>query len=102
MAQVDQKHAGARLVPLHEALLITCKNNCWHGVGGVRGGADSSYTCLAAWFLILSVLVVSQARVRQVDPSATAEVERELARLAARRKAAEAKQRRDLSSFLDR
>lgn len=45
---------------------------------------------------------MAQARVRQVDPSATAEVERELARLAARRKVAEAKQRRDLSSFLNR
>jgi hypothetical protein len=44
----------------------------------------------------------AQARARQVDPSTAAEVEHKLGRMAARRKAAEAKQRRDLSSFLDR
>ena len=39
---------------------------------------------------------------REVDPSTAAEVGRELARMAARRRAAEAKQRHELSSFLKR
>ena len=43
-----------------------------------------------------------QARVKAVDPSTGAEVDRELARMAARRKAAEGKQRSELSSFLNR